>query len=153
MASVDIHIRGLEKTQASLTAAFIRSTNFAPLFAKAKAEITAMNTSNFALGGLPSGGWAPLDAGYGAWKAVRFPGMPPMVKTGRLMASMTGNSPDSIFSVTPTSMSIGTKVSYAKFHQYGTTKMPKREIVFEPFGFAEKYANDAADWVVDGQVL
>lgn len=153
MSSVNIKIRGVEETQASLTAAFLRSKNFAPLFVKAKAEISAMNTANFALGGLPSGGWAPLDAGYGAWKATRFPGMPPMVKTGKLLASMTGNSPDSLFSVTPTSMSIGTKVEYAKFHQYGTTKMPKRKLVFEPAGFAEKYANDAADWVVDGQVL
>jgi len=49
-------------------------------------------------------------------------------------------------------MTLGTKVEYAKFHQYGTTKMPKRKIIFEPAGFAEKYANDAADWVVDGQV-
>lgn len=152
MASVDVRVSGVEKTQASLTAAFLRSQNFAPLFVKAKAEIGAMNASNFALGGLPSGGWAPLDAGYGAWKATRFPGAPPMVQTGRLLASVTGNSPDSIFSMTPKSMSLGTKVEYAKFHQYGTTKMPKRKIVFEPAGFAEKYANDAADWVVDGQV-
>ena len=152
MSSVDIKIHGVKEAQASLTAAYLRSTNFAPLFVKAKTEISAMNTANFGLGGLPSGGWAPLDVGYGAWKATRFPGMPPMVKTGRLLASMTGNSPDSLFSVTPKSMSIGTKVEYAKFHQYGTTKMPKRKIIFEPAGFAEKYANDAADWVVDGQV-
>lgn len=153
MASVDIKIDGIEKTQASLTAAFLRSKNFLPLFVKAKAEITAMNTANFALGGLPSGGWSPLDPQYGAWKAARYPGAPPMVRTGRLFASLAGGGPDATFSITPTSMSLGTKVEYAKFHQYGTTKMPKRKLVFEPTGFAEKYANDAADWVVDGQVI
>jgi phage gpG-like protein len=75
-----------------------------------------------------------------------------MVRTGKLLASLSGIGPDATFSVTPKSMTLGTKVEYAKFHQYGTTKMPKRKIIFEPAGFAEKYANDAADWVVDGQV-
>jgi phage gpG-like protein len=152
MASVDVRIEGVEKAQASLTAAFVRSQNFLPLFTKAKAEISAMNTANFALGGLPSGGWSPLDPEYGAWKSSRFPGAPPMVRTGKLLASLSGIGPDATFSVTPKSMTLGTKVEYAKFHQYGTTKMPKRKIIFEPAGFAEKYANDAADWVVDGQV-
>lgn len=152
MASVDVRVEGVEKAQARLTAAFLRSQNFLPLFMKAKVEITAMNASNFALGGLPSGGWSPLDPEYGAWKAARYPGAPPMVQTGKLFASLTGKGPDSMFSVTPKSMTLGTKVEYAKFHQYGTTKMPKRKIIFEPAGFAAKYANDAADWVVDGQV-
>jgi len=49
MASVDVRIEGVEKAQASLTAAFVRSQNFLPLFTKAKAEISAMNTANFAL--------------------------------------------------------------------------------------------------------
>jgi phage gpG-like protein len=55
--------------------------------------------------------------------------------------------------MTNTSMSVGTTVEYAKFHQYGTTKMPKRKIVFEPAGFAKKVGADAAAWVARGEVF
>jgi phage gpG-like protein len=46
----------------------------------------------------------------------------------------------------------GTDVEYAKFHQYGTTNMAKRQIIFEPTGFGERLAIIAADYVSDGRV-
>jgi phage gpG-like protein len=55
--------------------------------------------------------------------------------------------------MTNTSMSVGTSVEYAKFHQYGTSKMPKRKIVFEPLGFAKKVGNDAGAWVARGELF
>jgi hypothetical protein len=44
----------------------------------------------------------------------------------------------------------GTKVEYAKFHQYGTTKMPKRKVVYEPLGFASRLGEVAATYVCHG---
>lgn len=150
---VSININGIEDVEEKLIAMQLRSTNFAPVFAKAKVELAAASASNFALGGLPSGGWAPLSPQYAAWKLVRFPGAPPLVRTGRLAASLSGGTADSVFSVTPTKMQIGTRLEYAKFHQYGTAKMPKRKLVFEPAGFAKSVGSSSASWIAKGEML
>lgn len=129
-----------------------RSKNFMPIFEKARLALQLANASNFALGGLPSGGWAPLDPQYASWKAINFPGAPPMVRTGRLFQSLVDlRGPAN--SVRPMSATFGTTVEYAKFHQYGTTKMPKRQVVFEPVGFAKKTSEDMAAWVAHGEIL
>jgi phage gpG-like protein len=47
---------------------------------------------------------------------------------------------------------IGTNLRYAKFHQYGTTKMPKRQIVFEPKGFADELGQRALRWISKGTI-
>lgn len=150
---ISIKIKGIEEVEAKLIAMQLRSTNFSPVFAKAKLELSAASASNFSLGGLPSGGWSPLSPQYAAWKLTRFPGAPPLVRSGRLAASLSGGTADSIFSVTPTKMQIGTRLEYAKFHQYGTTKMPKRKIVFEPAGFAKSVGSSSASWIAKGEIL
>ena len=75
-----------------------------------------------------------------------------MVQTGRLFASLTGATA-SFETMTNTSITVGTSVEYAKFHQYGTTKMPKRKIVFEPPLFAKKLGADAIDWISSGEII
>jgi phage gpG-like protein len=149
---VSIDVKGVDKTIASLAGLTARAQTFNPVFIKAKEELHLANASNFTSNGLLVGGWAPLDASYAAWKLSRFPGAPPMVRTGRLFASLAGANASS-FRMTNTSMSVGTTVEYAKFHQYGTSKMPKRKIVFEPLGFAKKVGNDAGAWVARGELF
>lgn len=56
-----------------------------------------------------------------------------LVDTGRLMASLTSDSPDAIREIvtgvhTPT-MSFGTSVEYAGYHQTGTEHMPARPVL------------------------
>ena len=147
-----IKVKGIDKTIAKMGLMALRAQAFNPVFVKAKAELHLANSSNFASNGLLVGGWSPLDAEYAAWKMSRFPGAPPMIRTGRLFASLAGANASS-FRMTNTSMSVGTTVEYAKFHQYGTTKMPKRKIVFEPAGFAKSVGADAAAWVARGEVF
>lgn len=149
---IDISIRGLESMIASLEQKAVRAQDFSPIFPKAKAEIALSTAANFTSNGLMVGGWAPLDAEYGSWKMTRFPGAPPLVRTGRLFASLTGENMASV-SMKPKSFTIGTNVEYAKFHQYGTTKMAKRKILFVPAEFSKKFANDAASWVNTGNPL
>jgi phage gpG-like protein len=49
--------------------------------------------------------------------------------TGRLLRSVgTVGGPDSIFEETDDSVTIGTRVPYARFHQTGTRRMPQRLI-------------------------
>lgn len=152
MPNVEIKVDGVNEAIANLLALTARAQMFAPVLIKAKEELHLANSANFTSNGLLVGGWSPLDPEYAAWKMTRFPGAPPLVRTGRLFASLAGANASSL-RMTNTSLSVGTNVEYAKFHQYGTTKMAKRKIVFEPPGFAKKVGSDAASWVARGEVF
>ena len=119
----------------------LRSQQFRPLFWYARQELAKANASNFGAGGLPTGRkWEARSKPY-PWPLMR--------RTGTLMGSLT-----SLFGppneVEDTHAVFGTEVEYAKFHQYGTTKMPARKIVFEPRGFASDLASKAAAYVANG---
>lgn len=77
-------------------------------------------------GKFASGGWTKLAPSTVAQKARR--GLDPRIlhATGRLSASLTGPGPGHIEIVTPQSMIFGTEVPYARFHQSGTHRMPRR---------------------------
>lgn len=118
-----------------------RSKNLRPLFEYARVQLGKSNAENFALGGLPSGKkWDKRTQPY-PW--------PLMIRTGKLMESLTSlfGPPNRIGLTTAT---FGTDVEYAKFHQYGTTKMPARKILFEPRGFSRDLADKAAQYITEG---
>ena len=127
-----------------------RSKDFKPVFRWAKQELERANEANFTASGLPAGGWAPLNARYASWKSTHFPGRPMMEITGRLRDSLTrlvgpANKIDRM------SAEFGTDVEYAKFHQYGTTRMAKRKIVYEPTGFGRTLAEHTGKHIVYGR--
>jgi len=117
-----------------------RSQDFRPVLRDARSTLEKANESNFATGGLPVGGWKPRTRDY-AW--------PIMKRSGKLLSSLTNlrGNPNKI---EKTEAEFGTSVEYAKFHQYGTERMPARKIVFNPTGFSEDLARKAAKWVVRG---
>lgn len=151
MAS-DVKIYGAKEAIAKLYLMEQRSDKLQLVFEEAKAKLAASNAANFAANGLPSGGWSPLDPQYGAWKSTRFPGAPPMVRTGALFRSLTTLS-DSVNQVRGSSAQFGTSVEYAAFHQRGTRHMPKRQVLFEPPLFARDIAVDTGRFIVDGEIL
>lgn len=122
----------------------LRMKNMTPIFLYARERLQLANAENFAVGGLP--------AANGPWKPRRDAGSyahPLMIRTGKLMNSLTSLfGPPNI--ITPTHAEFGTTVEYAKFHQYGTTKMPARKVVFEPRGFSEDLARKAANYIANG---
>lgn len=127
-----------------------RSKDFKAVFRWAKKQLQLANSENFSTSGMPVGGWAPLNADYSAWKAVHYPGRPPMQATGNLRASLTTlNGPANKIGLKEAQF--GTDVEYARFHQYGTTRMPKRQIVFEPSGFARTLAEHTGKHIVYGR--
>lgn len=73
-------------------------------------------------------GWAPLSPRYSKWKAKHYPGMPLLVRTGALQASLTvPDSEGNINEIYPTEMLLGSdlKVPSGKYtlgmlHQTGT---------------------------------
>lgn len=149
---IGVSTRGMGSAIAKLGAMHARAQVLTPVLIKAKQEVRMANAANFTSNGLLVGGWRPLEAQYASWKMTRFPGMPPMIRTGKLFASLSGaNGP--IDTMTNTSFSTGTSVEYAKFHQYGTTKMPKRKIVFEPPLFAKKLGGDTVSYIANGEVF
>jgi len=82
-------------------------------------------------GAYGSGSWAPLSPAYGAWKERKHPGLPIMELSGRLGDSLMdafGNA-DSTYEATEDTLRIGTKTPYARFHQYGTGRMPARPLI------------------------
>jgi len=128
-----------------------RSLDFKPVFRWAKRELGLMNAANFTSNGLPVGGWSPLSPAYSAWKSVNFPGRPTMIRSGKLFNSLRSlDGP--VNSIGFTKATFGTDVEYAKFHQYGTTKMAKRKLVYEPAGFAQRLAILSARHVVNGSL-
>jgi len=129
----------------------LRAGSWLPLVPEAQNKLRLANIENFASNGLPSGGWSPLSPQYAGWKAIRFPGAPPMVRTGKLFSSLA-NLNNTAARATNDSFEFGTTVSYAKFHQMGTEKMPKRQVVFVPRGFAEWLGSSYAKWVVEGEI-
>lgn len=133
-----------DKALRRLDAMSLRSKNFKPLFYYAQLELQKANSANFAAGGLP--------AANGPWQRRRRPEpWPLMRRTGKLLASLTSlfGPPNNIGM---TEAEFGTNVEYAKFHQYGTTRMPARKIVFEPSGFARDLASKAANYVANGRL-
>lgn len=114
-----------------------------PLTALA-ADFHDLETRQFASeGGSGSGGWAPL-APATVRDRIRhgFPGDHPILhRTGALEASLTDpHAAGAVERVAPDSLFVGTNVSYARFHQTGTRRMPRRR----PVEFTER---DRRRWV------
>lgn len=82
--------------------------------------------------------WQELSPEYAGWKAARYPGTQILERTGDLMKSLTSRSDaNAVYNATPTSLSLGTKLKYAIYHQSNEprTVLPRRpEVVMtEPF--------------------
>lgn len=101
-----------------------------PAFRLIAKSFRAIEKKQFDSGGsYGSGGWAPLSLSYAEWKELNFPGMGLLQRTGALMASLVGKTDDSIEEIEKLTMSIGTKLNYALYHQLGTPTMPARPII------------------------
>ena len=136
--------RAMRRLDAMETAA----KDFRIVFEWARRELAKANAENFTASGLPVGGWSPLKPKYASWKSRNFPGTPIMVQSGALRRDLTTlRGPAN--EIRRTSAKFGTSIEYAKFHQYGTTRMAKRQIVFEPPLFAKQLAQKAKEHIVD----
>ena len=127
-----------------------RAKNLKPVFNWAKRKLELANAENFAQAGLPSGGWKPLSPRYGAWKSRNFPGAPILFRSGKLFRSVTSFAAADT-TINDTSASFSTSVEFAKFHQYGTSRMPARKVIFEPPRFARELGEEVAQYVVGGE--
>jgi phage gpG-like protein len=140
---VDIDIQRAMRRLAMID---VRAKNLTPVFLYAQQRLRLANAENFAVGGLPAadGPWKPRKDGNSY-------AHPLMIRSGKLMNSLTSLfGPPNL--ITPTKAVFGTNVEYAKFHQYGTTKMPARKVVFEPRGFGRDLAQRTANYIANGTI-
>jgi phage gpG-like protein len=73
------------------------------------------------------GSWRQLSDGYRKWKSKNYPGEGILSLTGDLRRSLTNRfSPATVYEDEPRQLTLGTIVHYAKYHQYGTSRMPAR---------------------------
>jgi phage gpG-like protein len=119
-----------------------KAQNLKPVFREVREELRFIYTSHFLSNG--NGTWKPLDPEYGAWKSRHFPGAPTLIRSGELFQSIDRFTVDEMNDM---SARFGTDLEVAKFHQYGTWKMAKREIIFEPPLFARRLAEKIADHI------
>jgi phage gpG-like protein len=94
-------------------------------------DLQADFTLNMATeGALFGGGWAPLAPSTIADRVRKGYGAGPILyRTGALANSLSGDNSGAIKEVTPASVTVGTAVPYAGYHQTGTKKMPMRRII------------------------
>lgn len=149
MASVKVHDK---QAKANMKLRLRRAEDFRPILRWARDEIQRANRANFSSQGAASGKpWLPLDDEYARWKLTHAGPAPLLVFSGKLMQSLTSlrGSPNEI---DKTSAVFGTNVSYARFHQTGTSKMPERKIMFVPPLFAHTLARQAGEHILHGTI-
>lgn len=96
-----------------------------------------------------SGGWPPLAPSTIAKKGhSRI-----LWETGTLARSLySKNSPFHIESVFVKELVFGTRVKYARYHQLGTSKMPRRRPVELTLSQRKRVINIVHRWVVTGKL-
>lgn len=99
-----------------------------PIWDEVAKEFYRIEDEQFATEGGHSGNaWKPLSAKYEKWKEARIPAQMILEFDGTLKHSLTGpNSKGSIRIDEPDGLALGSSLHYAKYHQQGTRKMPRR---------------------------
>jgi hypothetical protein len=139
-----------DEAQNKIDAIQRRGRNFKPPLEEIRDELQKAWTGNYLAHGLAVGGWKPLDAEYASWKAVHYPGAPPLIQTGELfkaISTLRGVEVDIDRHKAEFSLS---NIRVAKFHQYGTEHMAKREIIFEPAGANKRWGRMMREYLKDG---
>lgn len=122
-----------------------------PFSKKAAGKIReAMHTTALEIvqseGGKVDQKWPALSPSTAAYKAKRFPGKPMMVRTGKLTNSFTSNkATNTIFRHRGNQITWGSRSPYAKYHQLGTKKLPKRVLFVMTKDLAADIGHTIAD--------
>lgn len=107
-----------------------RANDLRPAFRKVRDILHRNATRQFDSAGVyGSGGWSPLAASTIRQKQLLGLDNGILQRTYRLRDSLTGDNADRIERINRKSMAYGTQVAYARYHQSGTSKMPRRRMV------------------------
>ena len=107
--------------------------DYRPIWPVIEDEFYAQEKDQFATEGREGGAhWQELSPVYAGWKAMHYPGRPILERTGSLVDSLTNpNSPHGVRIEERKTLTLGSRLPYAIYHQTGTSRMPARpEIQF-----------------------
>jgi len=93
------------------------------------------------------GSWTILKESYAAWKERYFPGRKILVLSGLLEETMTQGSPYLRWREEPMQLSVEVDLEYAYYHQKGTSKMTKREIVYLNEEAKQDFTRELHGWL------
>lgn len=133
-----LNLRLTIKGETRLAQAFNRLArsiqNYRPAWPAITALYRQMMSEQFESQGSRGGRrWVPLSPAYKRWKDIVAPGQPILVLSGKMKASLVGRTGDTIEQFRPASLTLGTRIRYAGYHQTGTRRMPARPpIVLRP---------------------
>lgn len=125
-----------------------RAADFIPAFGVIDTSFSLIEKAKFAQEGP---GWPALADSTAAYKASM--GFSPKIlgpRTGVLEASLTAHGTGSILKTTPYSITMGTNVSYAIFHQLGMPANPLRPLVKITPAQATLWITILRDWFLRG---
>jgi len=130
MFNITWSIAGQEQLNRTLGQMVEKSTSFRELWLSQEFKdiLYGAEKQQFATeGSHGSGGWAPLSPEYAAQKAKTHPGKPILQREGHLWRSLTDpNADGAVYAASNKTLTWGTQVPYAIFHQTGTANMPDR---------------------------
>jgi phage gpG-like protein len=122
-----IEVTGLEETKQHLRGLAVHLASFWPeVWDEVSASISVEEALWFESHG--DGSWTPLSPAYAAYKSVVLPGQPILVASGELRSSLTDPA-QLVLEITPDALFLGSRVSYARYHQEGTENMPARPVL------------------------
>lgn len=152
--SVQVDTSALNKR---FTAMSRRAADFGPVFRWATQQLAAEHSKLFATNGAVGGSspWRPLADSTVAWKLANGYGDKGiLVRDGTLKSSLTdmNSMRGAVRDTTATSLTFGTEVEYARYHFYGTRKMPARKFLFVPEYFSWRTASATGKYIVYGNI-
>lgn len=108
--------------------------DYRPIWPVIEDDFYAMEKRQFGTEGVAGGGkkWEPLKPDYEEGKSVHYPGLPILQRTGEMFGSLTERDhPAAVHVEERKTLTLGTTIEYAIFHQQGTSRMAARpEIQF-----------------------
>ena len=131
MITVDVDDSGLQVMLNGIRSAM---NDLTPIWPQVRdVYMTFMRQQFTTEGGYAGVDWAPLSGNYARWKSQQAPGKTILRFRDRMYNSLTQqNHADQVYRTEPQKMEWGTRVPYARFHQLGTHKMPKRVVMPPP---------------------
>ena len=104
-------------------------SDYRPIWPVIADEFYAMEMDQFKSEGEGGGEkWAPLSPEYAGYKEAHFPGKPILERTGDLKRSLTdGNDVNAVRIEERKTLTLGSRLPYALYHQTGTASMPERQ--------------------------
>lgn len=126
--NITVTVDGQQKFNGAIDALNRGVSDFRPVWPEIELAFFRLMSEQFDSEGQRGGAkWKPLSEKYRQWKEKKYPGRPILHLTGRLRRSLSVvGGGDQIREPEPLSLTLGTRVPYAVYHQRGGGRLPAR---------------------------